>query len=84
MEKKVRPPQRASLAESCEQLAMEGLRTLVISQRMLSEKQYHEFDSKYKRAKASLSNREDLIQKAITELEENMEYLGITGVEDKL
>ena len=31
MEKKVRPNQRASLVESCENLAMDGLRTLVIS-----------------------------------------------------
>lgn len=31
MEKKVRPNQRASLVESCENLALEGLRTLVIS-----------------------------------------------------
>ena len=31
MEKKVRPNQRSSLVESCETLAMEGLRTLVIS-----------------------------------------------------
>jgi phospholipid-translocating ATPase len=38
MEKKVRPNQRASLVESCENLAMEGLRTLVISQKLLSEK----------------------------------------------
>jgi phospholipid-translocating ATPase len=31
MEKKVKPNQRATLIESCETLAMEGLRTLVIS-----------------------------------------------------
>jgi phospholipid-translocating ATPase len=31
IEKKVKPNQRASLVESCENLAMEGLRTLVIS-----------------------------------------------------
>lgn len=31
MEKKVRPEQRISLTESCEQLAQDGLRTLVIS-----------------------------------------------------
>jgi len=31
MEKKVRPEQRSSLTESCEQLAQDGLRTLVIS-----------------------------------------------------
>lgn len=38
MEKKVRPNQRASLVESCENLALEGLRTLVISQKLLTEK----------------------------------------------
>jgi magnesium-transporting ATPase (P-type) len=31
MERKVRPNQRASLVESCESLAMDGLRTLVVS-----------------------------------------------------
>jgi len=35
-------------------------------------------------AKADLNNREKLVQSAINELEENMELLGITGVEDKL
>ena len=33
MEKKVRPDQRVSLTEACEQLAQDGLRTLVISQK---------------------------------------------------
>lgn len=36
MEKKVKPSQRATLVESCENLAMEGLRTLVISQKLLT------------------------------------------------
>ena len=31
MEKKIRPDQRVSLTEACEQLAQDGLRTLVIS-----------------------------------------------------
>jgi len=44
MVKKVKPNQRSSLVESCENLAMEGLRTLVMSQKLLSEKQYEEFD----------------------------------------
>jgi len=33
MEKKVRPDQRVALTEACEQLANDGLRTLVISQK---------------------------------------------------
>jgi phospholipid-translocating ATPase len=44
MEKKVKPNQRASLVESCENLAMDGLRTLVISQKLMNEKEYEEFD----------------------------------------
>jgi phospholipid-translocating ATPase len=31
MERKVRPEQRVALTEACEQLAQDGLRTLVIS-----------------------------------------------------
>ena len=37
MEPKVKPNQRATLAESTEDLARDGLRTLVISQKLLSE-----------------------------------------------
>ena len=43
LEKKVRPDQRVSLTEACEQLAQDGLRTLVISQRPLTEKEYSTF-----------------------------------------
>jgi phospholipid-translocating ATPase len=39
---------------------------------------------RYKRARASLNKREELTNEAIESLEENMEYLGVTGVEDKL
>ena len=64
---------------------MEGLRTLVIAQKLLSDKQFEEFDQKFKKARAQLMNREELVQKAIEGLEgEDMEYLGVTGVEDKL
>ena len=84
MEKKVRPNQRACLVESCENLAMEGLRTLVISQKMITEKEFEEFDQRYKRARASLSDRENLVNLALESLEEEMDYLGVTGVEDKL
>jgi phospholipid-translocating ATPase len=60
MEKKVKPHQRATLVESCENLAMEGLRTLVISQKLLNQRQYDEFEARYKRARASLNDRETL------------------------
>jgi len=63
---------------------MEGLRTLVISQRLLTEAQYEEFKRRYAMAKSSMENREKLMQQAIESIEVDMEYLGTTGVEDKL
>jgi phospholipid-translocating ATPase len=52
---------------------------------MLTEEQYHLFDIQYKAARTSLLDRENLTRKAIEQLEgDDMEYLGVTGVEDKL
>lgn len=50
----------------------------------MTEQQYQEFDNRYRRARASLTKREELTLEAIESIEENMEYLGVTGVEDKL
>ena len=47
MERKVRPDQRVSLTEACEQLAQDGLRTLVICQKNLSPEEYLNFHQKY-------------------------------------
>ena len=38
----------------------------------------------YKKALADLNNRDELVQAAINNLEQDMELLGVTGVEDKL
>lgn len=83
MLQKVRPHQRATVDEACENLAIEGLRTLVISQKMLSQEFFDQWNKKYMKAKASLGNREELVKEAICELEFEMELLGITGVEGK-
>ena len=80
---KVRPSQRATVDEACENLAIEGLRTLVISQKMLTQEYYEKWNRKYNQAKASLANRDELVAEAISELENEMELLGITGVEGK-
>ena len=84
MEEKMRPDQRVSLTTACEELAHDGLRTLVISQRQLSEADYKDFANRYEEAKASLGDREGQIQQAIESIEEGMEYLASTGVEDRL
>ena len=50
MERKVRPHARVSLLESCENLAMDGLRTLVFAQKVLTEVQCDLFLENLKRA----------------------------------
>lgn len=73
-----------TIDEAVDNLALEGLRTLVISQKRISEQYFLEWNKKYQEAKADLNNREAMIARAMDDLENDMELLGITGVEDKL
>ncbi len=57
---------------------------MVISQKLLDISFYQDWNRRYQDAKADLNNREQSIQNCINELEQDMELLGITGVEDKL
>ena len=76
--------QRGFIDEECENLAREGLRTLVITQKLLRKEEYQRWNRQFIRANEQLDNREQEVRKAIAYLESNMEFLGITGVEDKL
>lgn len=84
MEKKVQENSRAFLLETCENLATSGLRTLVISQRYIPYPEYESWRKKYENAKTEMEDRDNKIQKVVEELEEGMEFLCVTGVEDKL
>ena len=84
MKTKVKPGQRSTCEEYCENLAREGLRTLVITHKLLNETVYQEFEEKLRKAKASMSDRENNIRKVIESLEMDMEFLAVSGVEDKL
>ena len=73
------------LEEECNNMAREGLRTLVISRKKLSEQMFSKFQERYKAASLSVSSRDKEMQKVVEqELEYGMELLGLTGVEDKL
>ncbi|KAF3085858.1 putative aminophospholipid-translocase [Orbilia oligospora] len=74
------------LEEECGNMAREGLRTLVVGRKKLSIQQYEDFASKYKAASLNLSsNRDAEMGKVVSEiLEQELELLGVTGVEDRL
>ncbi|KAI9813839.1 MAG: putative aminophospholipid-translocase [Pycnora praestabilis] len=73
------------LDEETENMAREGLRTLVVGRKKLSGHQYREFSSDYKQASLALQARDAGMAKVVRDyLERDLELLGVTGVEDKL
>jgi phospholipid-translocating ATPase len=80
----VRPSQRDCILEQCENLAREGLRTLVITQKQIKKEDFLKWNQAYNDAKADMNNRKESMRKVLSSLENEMELLGITGVEDKL
>lgn len=80
----IKPAARISLMEFCEQLAMDGLRTLAFAQKILTEEQCAHFLDELMKAKQKLNGREKAISKVLMELDQDLDFLGVTGVEDKL
>ncbi|CAH8579212.1 unnamed protein product [Dicrocoelium dendriticum] len=72
------------LEDEAGNLAREGLRTLVVASRNLTDEQYEEFAQNYHVAKMALSDRVNKMQAVVATLEADLEVLCVTGVEDKL
>lgn len=72
------------LDEEVEQLAREGLRTLVFGGRALSRDDYEAWSQKYNIARAQLRGRDAAVRAVVQILEINLCLYGVTGVEDKL
>ena len=45
----------------CGNMAREGLRTLVVGKKVLSEEQYSSFETRYKQARLSVTDREEQV-----------------------
>ncbi|XP_054711581.1 probable phospholipid-transporting ATPase IIB isoform X3 [Uloborus diversus] len=72
------------LDEECGNMAREGLRTLVVAKKVLTEEQYADFEVRYNQAKVSIHDRSAKVTAVIESLERDLELLCVTGVEDKL
>ncbi|XP_039695312.1 putative phospholipid-transporting ATPase IIB isoform X5 [Pteropus medius] len=72
------------LEEECGNMAREGLRTLVVAKRVLTEEQYQDFESRYTQAKLSVHDRTLKVAAVVESLEREMQLLCVTGVEDRL
>ncbi len=67
-----------------ESYAKEGLRTLIVAEKVLSEEEYSDWHAVYKKAMLSLSNREEMLEEAAKQLEHSFTLAGATAIEDKL
>jgi phospholipid-transporting ATPase len=67
-----------------EEYATEGLRTLCISMREISEEEYRIWSGIYEKASTTLTNRQEELDKAAEMIEKELFLLGATAIEDKL
>jgi len=73
-----------SLQTHLGEFAKEGLRTLVLGVRILSEDEYSEWLAKYKTAASSIKDREALLTEVALDIEKKLHIVGATAIEDKL
>jgi phospholipid-translocating ATPase len=80
----ISPEYENLIKEKTENLATEGLRTLVITQKIIEPGFYNKWALEYSEACISMSKRKEKISRMMSQLENNMEFLCVSGVEDKL
>lgn len=78
------PGIREKTARDLDTFANEGLRTLGIAYRELSEKHYQEWQKRHQAAAAALESREERIAESCDEIEQELTLLGGTAIEDRL
>ncbi|KAJ3414832.1 hypothetical protein HDV05_005989 [Chytridiales sp. JEL 0842] len=67
-----------------EEYASEGLRTLCIAYRDVSDEEYAEWSKIYDAAATTINNRQEMLDKAAEIIEKDLILLGATAIEDKL
>ncbi|XP_017741219.1 PREDICTED: probable phospholipid-transporting ATPase VB isoform X1 [Rhinopithecus bieti] len=83
VEKKLRKIQ-ARTQKHLDLYARDGLRTLCIAKKVVSEEDFQRWASFRREAEASLDNRDELLMETAQHLENQLTLLGATGIEDRL
>ncbi|RDA94570.1 hypothetical protein CP533_2389 [Ophiocordyceps camponoti-saundersi (nom. inval.)] len=75
---------RRQTAEHLEMFAREGLRTLCIARKTLTDKEYDAWKKEHDAAAAALENREEKLETVAELIEQDLMLLGGTAIEDRL
>ncbi|CAK7202074.1 drs2 neo1 protein [Sporothrix eucalyptigena] len=67
-----------------DEFAAEGLRTLLFAQRVVPDAEYTAWKAGYLRAATSLEDRQERIEAAAEMIEQNLQLIGASAIEDKL
>ncbi|KAG7441521.1 uncharacterized protein BT62DRAFT_1080055 [Guyanagaster necrorhizus] len=78
------PVLKEQTSKDMEMFANNGLRTLCITYRWLTEEEYLTWSRKYDAATSVIENRDEEIDKANEPIEHSLQILGATALEDKL
>ncbi|MGH0185671.1 UNVERIFIED_CONTAM: hypothetical protein FKN15_018707 [Acipenser sinensis] len=70
--------------EHLDEFAGEGLRTLVLAYKDLEEGYFEDWRARHHEASTALEEREEKLDELYEEIEENLQLLGATAIEDKL
>lgn len=75
---------RQKTAEQLEMFAREGLRTLCVADRLLSEEEYESWSREHDIAAAALTDREQKLEQVASAVEQDLMLIGGTAIEDRL
>ncbi|KAL1626826.1 phospholipid transporting ATPase [Neofusicoccum ribis] len=75
---------RRTTAEHLEMFAREGLRTLCIAEKELTEQEYQEWNLRHEAAAASVTDRDEKLEEVADSIERDLMLLGGTAIEDRL
>jgi phospholipid-translocating ATPase len=78
------PELRQTTAEHLEMFAREGLRTLCIADKDLTEEEFKRWHLEHEAAAAALTDRDEKLDKVADVIERDLTLLGGTAIEDKL
>ena len=70
--------------KNLENFANEGLRTLLLAEKIILKEEYKQWLTKYKIAVTSIKDRDDKVAQVQDEIETELILVGATAIEDKL
>ena len=75
---------KSKTQEHLDKFAMDGLRTLVLGVRELSQEQFDDWKAEHHQAAIAIENRDDKLDAVYNMIEKDLTLIGATAIEDKL